>query len=276
MFAVVGNQRTGTNLLREILNTNDDVAMLGEILTPSSAPAHWENFVRELPGQDPRLANAPELEALLDRYFEFVRYRIRHHWERNLKHRSRAVGVDIKYNQLGSIQPSDRRDGAVPFLVRYLISRGFTFVHAIRRNAIESAVSASVATQRGLWHNYGGAAIDRSYRIDAAACLAHARTIVAQRVAFAEWTEGSRVVASYYDDLLRDVARAGPDGTIPPGPGALREIARALDVLYQFRYDGRLQRAIDVPYPQLISNFDELLGALESSEFCALVATLHG
>ena len=48
LFAVIGAQRTGTNLLREILNTNDQIAMLGEVLSPSPAPAHWDNFCRGL------------------------------------------------------------------------------------------------------------------------------------------------------------------------------------------------------------------------------------
>lgn len=46
LFVVIGAQRTGTNLLREILNTNERIAMLGEVLTPSPAPAHWDNYCR--------------------------------------------------------------------------------------------------------------------------------------------------------------------------------------------------------------------------------------
>ena len=44
LFVVIGTQRTGTNILRETLNTNEEIAMLGEVLTPSPAPAHWDNF----------------------------------------------------------------------------------------------------------------------------------------------------------------------------------------------------------------------------------------
>ncbi len=35
LFVVIGAQRTGTNILREILNTNEHIAMLGEVLSPS-------------------------------------------------------------------------------------------------------------------------------------------------------------------------------------------------------------------------------------------------
>ena len=46
LFVVIGAQRTGTNILREILNTNERIAMLGEVLMPSPAPADWDNFCR--------------------------------------------------------------------------------------------------------------------------------------------------------------------------------------------------------------------------------------
>ena len=100
LFVVIGAQRTGTNILREILNTNEQIAMLGEVLSPSPAPAHWDNFRRGLPLHSVLPATPGEAESLLDEYFEFVQYRIRNHWEGNKKNRSHAFGVDIKYNQL--------------------------------------------------------------------------------------------------------------------------------------------------------------------------------
>ena len=103
---VIGAQRTGTNILREILNTNEQIAMLGEVLSPSPAPAHWDNFCRGLPARSTPPESFGEAESLLDRYFEFVRYRIRNHWEGNKKSRSHAFGVDIKYNQLQTYRAS--------------------------------------------------------------------------------------------------------------------------------------------------------------------------
>src|SRR5260370_42376892 len=96
LFVVIGAQRTGTNILREILNTNEQIAMLGEVLSPSPAPAHWDNFCRGLPVRSASPATGGEAESLLDRYFNFVQYRIRNHWEGNKKSRNGAFGVDIK------------------------------------------------------------------------------------------------------------------------------------------------------------------------------------
>ena len=82
--------------------------MLGEVLTPSqSALLAWDNFCRGLPVRSVHPTSFGEAEALLDQYFDFVRYRIRKHWEGNKKNR-RAMqsGVDIKYNQLKRIAPA--------------------------------------------------------------------------------------------------------------------------------------------------------------------------
>jgi hypothetical protein len=82
------------------------------------------------------------------------------------------------------------------------------------------------------------------------------------------------MVPSYYHELTVDLARRAPDGTLREGPGSLRAIARALGVPFQFHYDGRLQRAVNMPYSRVISNYGELVEALERSEFSADVATL--
>src|SRR5260370_7646701 len=112
-FVVIGAQRTGINILREILNTNDEIAMLGEVFSPSGAPAHWENFLRLRRSRFPP-ANAADAEALLDEYFEFVEYRIRHHWAGNAKSKCRAVGIDIKYDQFPPGPPPHPHSTAPP------------------------------------------------------------------------------------------------------------------------------------------------------------------
>ena len=273
LFVVIGAQRTGTNILREILNTNEQIAMLGEVLSPSPAPAHWDNFCRTLANGSIPPASFSEAESLLDQYFEFVEYRIRNHWEGNKKNCSRAIGVDIKYNQLRRIAPSDW-SATHPFILSYLRSRGAILIHTTR-NIVHCAISTLIASQRNLWHNYDGAVIDRVYEIDVAECLTHARSIVQEHDTFLRSADGCRIVNCCYESLIDDLGRTGPANTIPEGPGPLRDIAAALDVSFGFRDDGRLQKAINVPYRRLLTNYDALLRRLENSEFSALVPTLE-
>jgi LPS sulfotransferase NodH len=270
---VVGAQRTGTNLLRETLNTNEEIAMLGEVLTPSPAPAHWDNFCRSLPQRSTLPASRSETESLLDQYFEFVQYRIRNHWEGNKKHRSHALGVDIKYNQLRQIAPANWNSTS-PFILGYLQSRGTTLIHTTR-NVIHCAVSTLIASQRNIWHNYEGAVIDRTYHVDVEECLAHARTILQHRDAFIEAASGCKVVNCRYESLMQDIGRAGSQGEIPEAPGPLRDIAQALGCSFNFRYERSLQKAINLPYSRVLLNYDDFVRRLRDSEFSALASTLE-
>jgi hypothetical protein len=274
LFVVIGAQRTGTNILRETLNTSEQIAMLGEVLTPSPAPAHWENFCRGLPARSVLPATFSETESLLDEYFEFVRYRIRNHWEGNRKSQSHAFGVDIKYDQLREIAPANWSTSSPAFIFGYLRSRGATIVHTTR-NVLHSAISTIIAARRDYWHNYDGAVIDRTYRLDIQECLAFARTIVKNRDAFLEAASGCKVVNCSYESLIEDIARAGLREQIPAAPGPLWDIAQALDASCTFRYDRRLQKAINIPYSRLLSNYDALVRQLEDSEFSNLVVTLE-
>ena len=274
LFVVIGAQRTGTNILREILNTNEQIAMLGEVLTPSPAPAHWDNFSRSLPARTVLPATFSETESLLDKYFEFVRYRIRNHWEGNKKSQSRAFGVDIKYNQLRDIAPANWSPSSPAFILGYLRSRGATIVHTTR-NAIHCAISTFIAAHRNVWHNYHGAAIDRSYHLDIQECLALARTIVKHRDAFLEAASGCKVVNCCYESLVEDIARADSREDISAAPGPLWDVAQALEASFTFRYDRRLQKAINIPYSRLLSNYDALVSQLKDSEFSNLVSTLE-
>jgi LPS sulfotransferase NodH len=274
LFVVVGAQRTGTNLLRETLNTNEEIAMLGEVLTPSPAPAHWDNFYRSLPARSVLPYARSETESLLDQYFEFVQYRIRNHWQGNKKQRSHALGVDIKYNQLRQIAPANWNSSSAPFILGYLRSRGITLIHTTR-NVIHCAISTLIASERNVWHNYDGVVIDRKYYVDAEECLAYARTILHHRDAFIEAASGCKVVNCCYEGLLEDIERAGSDEEIPEAPGPLKDVAEALGSPFKFRYERNLQKAINLPYSRVLSNYDNFVRRIVDSEFSVLASTLE-
>jgi hypothetical protein len=83
------------------------------------------------------------------------------------------------------------------------------------------------------------------------------------------------VVDCRYDNLIDDLARAGLQEEIPEGPGPLLNIAQALEGTFKFRYDRHLQKAINVPYPRLLSNYDVFVRRLRDSEFSAFASTLE-
>ena len=66
-FALVGIQRSGTNLLREVLNTNPRIALLAEVLLSHHAlPTSWHYFVRGLGTRS--VPPSSESDAIVLRY----------------------------------------------------------------------------------------------------------------------------------------------------------------------------------------------------------------
>lgn len=274
LFVVIGAQRTGTNLLREILNTNEQLAMLAEVMTPNSAPAHFENYLRTLSPGAAATGTASETRTLLDSYFDYVYYRISNFWIEGDKSGVKAIGVDIKYNQLRTVSPAEWSSSSSPYLVDYLRQRGALIIHTTRTNVIHCSISALVAAERNFWHNYDGRRVDQRYRIKPQSCLDYARLIMRDREDFARAAHGCRIVHCRYEDLAAEIQDVPIDGEIRSSGGPLTDIADALGVPFNFRNRGRLQRAIDVPYSRLISNHAELVRAVRQSEFAELADSL--
>ncbi|HUA33401.1 MAG TPA: Stf0 family sulfotransferase [Candidatus Binataceae bacterium] len=273
LFVVVGAQRTGTNLLREILNTNGDIAMLGEVFSPSTAPAHWANFLAMLPVAERPIVSANRARALLDKYIAFVDYRVRNHWIDGDKSDVSAIGLDIKYNQLRSLDPPDRQYDDTPFFIEYLRARDAIAIHIVRRNIIHCAISAMIAEQRGVWHDYVGMSIDGKYTIAPEECLVRARQIVRDRKAFLRFSTGVRVIDCSYEELVEQLDDAA-EGERVRAPGPLMDIAKGFDVPFDFHPDVRLRKAINLPYSKLIANHAELVAALRNSDFADFASTV--
>jgi hypothetical protein len=274
LFVVIGAQRTGTNLLREILNTNPQLAMLAEVMTPNQAPAHFDNYLRTLPAGSFATDSVSNTKSLLDSYFDYVFHRIGNFWIDGDKSGVKAIGVDIKYNQLRTVTPAEWSSANSPYLLEYLRQRGALIVHTTRTNVVHCSISALVAAERNLWHNYDGRRVDRAYRIKPQSCLDYARLIMRDREDFARAAHGCRLVHCRYEDLAAEIHDVPIGGEIQSSGGPLTDITEALGVPFDFRNRGRLQRAIDVPYSKLISNHAELVRAVRESEFAELADSL--
>jgi hypothetical protein len=310
VFVVTGTQNSGSDLLREVLNTNEGIAMVAEILTPCPPPGqgitdevavsknldhpfecagtgalearpglnyrgHWGNFLRQLPPGRFPAANAADAELLVDHYFKFLLVQIQHHWAHADKSGCRAIGVDIKYSHLGQLAPMNWDASAAPFILDYLRSRGVTLIHATRKNLIHCALSAMITPQMKVPRDEQGAVIDRSHAVDIEKCLAYARRIASERDTFLKLVKDFTIIKCCYEDLIRDMARSNSEGEIADGPGPLHEIAKAFEVPFGFRHNGRLGQFVNVPYSRWLSNWDALVRTVGQSEFSAFVTTLE-
>jgi hypothetical protein len=274
LFMVVGTQRTGTTLLRDILNSNDNVVMVAEVMLPHLDSCHWDHFAPNLSaGSLPPPDEASGLD-MLDRYFRYIHCQVRAKWNDPRKSSTCAIGVDIKCDQLRLVEPVGWPATAAPFMLHYARQRSVVLINTIRRNVVQCAVSFLLGLQRNFWHNYEGRGMERAYELNVGECIAYARGIVEQQQEFERVTKGYPVARCHYDDLVATIAQAGPGGDLSSHPGPLQEIADALGIPCRFGYDGRLQRAINRPYSEVISNHGALLAAIRASEFASFADTI--
>jgi LPS sulfotransferase NodH len=273
LFFVIGVQRTGTTLLREVLNRNPQVMMMAEVLLPYPDSCHWEHFAATLPADFRQPADEAAGFALLDRYFSYLHAEMTIRWSAPGKAAARAYGVDIKLDQLDVIRPDGWPDTASPFLLHYAMRRGVVLINTVRRNVIHCAISYQIGTQKSFWHNYDNRPFGDPVPLDFRECLNGARTILRQQRAFEETTAGYPVERCDYEDLAAAVD-AAPGGDLSRNPGPLRGIAGALGVDCAFHFDGRLHRAINRPYRDIISNHTAVVEALKATEFAAFAETL--
>src|SRR5262245_13872111 len=106
-FALIACQRTGTHLLREIVNSNPDIALVPEPFSVCPEAIYWHNFVRTLPDGDYPPQYPADAIALMDKYLLRLREDVAENDERygGPKRASTAIGLDIKYNQLRCFGP---------------------------------------------------------------------------------------------------------------------------------------------------------------------------
>jgi hypothetical protein len=276
VFALVACQRTGTQVLREVLNTSPAVALLAEPFSVGPEPIYWQNFVRTLPSSDFPPQYASDALALLDRYVALIRQDVdkTYEWYGGPKSRLRAVGLDVKYNQLRCANPifSDLR--TQPLLLEYFRARQVPIVHLVRGNLAHNALSMIIANMRRVWHTYDGRPIEGRYRIPPADLIGYMVWIKEERDEFMRLAQDLTMQTFVYEDLVNDLSRINAAGDFPEDTRVLSRLATFLDVPNHFRNDRQMHKVINKPYADILENCDELVAALEASEFSEFAHTL--
>jgi hypothetical protein len=268
-FALIACQRTGTHLLREILNTNPAIAVMAEVFSHFPRPVYWHNYVRTLPeGRYPAESPA-EAMLLLDEYTKIIQQDVCEHseWYGGPKPKLKCIGLDVKYNQLSCAAPVFNNLLGRPFLLDYLGTRGIQIVHLIRKNVMQTALSMLIANARKVWQNYDGSLIQGQFVIGAEELLDYMRWIQSERDEFRRLAQDLQIHECAYEDLIEDLGNVDQGGNVPEETTTLGPLAKFLDVPNRFRYNRTIHKAINRPYREIIENYDELLRAIEASEF---------
>jgi hypothetical protein len=185
------------------------------------------------------------------------------------------VGLDIKYNQLKTLSTAYSDLRIRPVLLEYFSARQIPIIHLVRRNVVQTAISAIIANQRKIWQNYDGASIEGQYHIAADELFKYVGWINQEREAFEQLTHDLRVHTCYYEDLVCDLKSVRFFGRFPKDTVALSKLAKLLNIPNRFRNYGYIRKVINRPYKRIIENYDELIAAIRDSPLSEFAATLQ-
>ncbi|MBM3960824.1 MAG: sulfotransferase [Planctomycetes bacterium] len=274
-FVLVGSQRSGTNFCREVLNTSFQTFVHGEILLPYPTPSTWHNFVRTMVSRALPPVLPQDAAELVDDYLIFIRDDTRRavpSKATNLK----ALGFDIKYNQLSFIKPVlwDLRDG--PFLIDYLRARNIPILHMIRRNMLHQVLSIQIAAKRNTYHSYtgGGGGARTKVTLAADELLGGLEWIDNEVTHFRRLTAGMQVLDVAYEDLVSACDKADPSGWLDPFNELLDGVRKTLGIENAFFRPTTLKKVIDRPYREIVANHAEIVAAVAQSKFARFAETM--
>jgi hypothetical protein len=277
-FALIACQRAGAHLFADIVNSHPCVAFFAEPFTRLPKWTHWCNYVRTLPPDRFPALFAKDAMDLLDQYVQAIRCDVDQDVEAygGYKLPLRAIGLDVKYNQLRAVTSLLADLGSPPVLLDYFCSRGFRIIHLVRKNIVHNALSLLVAKYRNIWTNENGGVIDGRYRISWAMLQAELRWIAEARDNLLRWADELQIPlhTCTYEDLVADLGRIDREGNFPENTAAVRPLAELLGVPNWFHFLGRQHKVINRPYSEIIDGYDDVVQELQSSEFAEFAETI--
>jgi hypothetical protein len=275
-FALIACQRSGTHLLREILNSNSGIALLAEPFTPYPKPVYWQNYVKTLPEHEYPPQTSDDAMLLLDQYLQWIQQDVHENsdWYWGPKPQLITIGLDVKYNQLQCVTPLFFDLRARPLLLDYFQSRNVRIVHMVRNNLVHAAISLIICKLRKVYQNYDGGVMQGQYQIAPGELFECIAWIKDERDEFLRLAQDLPMQTCAYEELIQDLGRADPAGNFPEDTTALSRLATFLDVANRFRYRGYTRKVINKPYAESIENYNELVLAIKQSEYSEFADTL--
>ena len=265
-FVLIGSQRSGTNFVREVLNTHPNVHVHGEVMWPSPHPAVWHNFLRACSYRAQPAVLDADASQLLDDYLVHLSEDTRRGNPMKADSLS-MIGIDIKYNQMRTAGPLIQDLNAPPFLFGYLRDRRIPLLHVFRSNLLHQALSMVIAEARGVYHNYEGRAFEGSLFVEPSRVVELCYWIAEQRALFRQMSSGSEVHDLAYEDLAEICDQHSSEERLDASSEVVAGLSGFLAVDADFRRPKSISKVLNRPFQQILSNYEALKRAILVSEF---------
>lgn len=247
-------QRTGSGALGSLLGKHPSVSYWGEIFHPDDGHSP-QNFFHHL---EKSKASLSRFVRSLDKTEMFEAY-LRDIGKRDPGH---AVLIDIKYSSTHHLNGAFHTPGERPDVMAWIWRRQVPVIHLKRANHLRTLVSAMLAHQSGVWHTTEAVPdLPRPIEIDIGLMLSHMAWSRSMERLFDGYVGQARRSATVeYETLFDSQGRLGV--------AERSEIADLLDLepAELVNQVPGLTRQSPQPLAELISNFDEVAGALAETD----------
>jgi hypothetical protein len=265
---ITGTQRTGTNLLRDILGSNDGFALAGEVVTPTDHPFCWYEFLKRKRIGAIGPQNWDKMNPLVDEWIAGLQDTMVGTWENgSTKSADSWVGGDIKYNQLRTISPVYWELAEIPYILFYIRERRGKVIHVRRRNILKLMLSNMIAEQSGVWHLSNSQQFEKKFDIDIDICLRRMKTAQVEEQEFLKHSQTVQVVECVYEDLVANMPTAERHSVATGLGGPLARISNRFELDGGFAPPANFKKVVNQPYGEIVSNFEALISAVSKSEF---------
>ncbi len=267
MIAIVGFQRSGTNMVRSLLATHPRLRIYDEIFNarrPEIAdddgdpPRNFWNYMLRRAETDPGIVLPMRRPALVGEYLDAL-----------LEASVPSVPViDIKFNSFHHANAGWHSLTQPPQLLDLLREREVPLIHLYRRNRLKRALSAQTARKTGIYAVRKE--IDTSDRHTAVDPRALLGDLVADHI---EVQQVMQMLASYpltaqvdYEDLYRGDSRE-------PDLSPLGDALTRFDLAGPMTTENLVRKLNSDRLQDVISNFDEVQAALQGTPFAEHLAS---
>jgi hypothetical protein len=263
---LLARQRSGTNALRDVLDSHPEVFCLPEVFQAQPSPkaryeveANYFNFLDERRGEIKKVLTSEEAQEAL--FLEYLA-----HLD-TFSEKPRMV-VDIKYNSAHNVDAPWRDLAAEPTLFAYLRRNGIRVLNLQRRNYLRYYLSW-LKTERTRKYHLHASGADGAVKVeDEGVELDLEEMFFRLELCRNEDRLIHRMLGGYdhykaiqYEDLF---PRMGE----PPADAILDQVAAWMGIESEFKKSQpRYRKQSVLPLEQAIVNYDEVAAALRGTEF---------
>jgi LPS sulfotransferase NodH len=254
---LLATQRSGTNLLRNILASHPQVTCYPEIFNDNPSGGiptqYFFDFLVDRVTRDPKAALPSHRLELLEDYYHMIEE----------AHPGQMIVLDVKYASLHNSEGAWARPSQPPQLIQIAAKESRPVIHLVRRNSFKKLLSSCRSRQFAKYHAVKGESLPAEKTLVPIDSLLHQLEQIQTDHACIDRDLKShpKVATLAYEDLWVD----HPGGQLHSQP--FEQIAQLLNLPCDFKLETELIKTTPDSLRDAVENYDEVQQTLLGTPF---------